>query len=190
ECKPDLDNPGALDTQLLTDVRLGLLDRVVLVTATHVTGAHLNRLPDAVGVWTFDHAAGDLSVLREAEPLPVDEPGIEIMERSAGQTAIRVAAADEITRQRRRLAERAYGSGWRPSDIPGCARADPDPDGIVHCSWKDRIVRPGAECGSGCEGFQSAAPEPVDRTSRRAACSAWEPDPPGWRRTQTTLDRF
>jgi len=190
ECKPDLARPGALETQLLTDVELGLFDAVVLATASHVTGAHLNRLPAAVGVWQFDPDSGTREVVREPSPLAPAEPGVEILERGAARTAVRIATADAIARQRRRLAERAYGKGWRPRSLPACARAEPDADGVPHCPWADRVVHPPTDCGGDCPGHEPAEPPAVDRAGRRAAASPWEPDPPGRRRTQAGLDRF
>jgi len=80
ENKPDLGRPGALETQLRTDVSLALADRVVLATASHVTGAHRNRIPDAVGIWRFDPETGEREVLRDAERLPVEESGVELIE--------------------------------------------------------------------------------------------------------------
>lgn len=190
ECKPDLQRPGALETQVLTDVRLGLLDAVVLATASHVTGAHLNRLPDAVGVWEFDPATGERTVVREPSLLPTTESGVEIIERTPARTDVRTATAAEKARHRRRIAERVYGKGWRPREVPACARAEPDADGIAHCPWKGRIVRPATDCGEDCDGYEPADPAAHPREDRRASQSAWEPDPPGRRRTQAGLDRF
>lgn len=51
ENKPDLGTPGDLAAQLRYDAALGLFDEVVLATASYVTRAHLNRIPEAVGVW-------------------------------------------------------------------------------------------------------------------------------------------
>jgi hypothetical protein len=190
ECKPDLARPGALETQLLTDVHLGLFDRVVLATASHVTGAHLNRLPEAVGVWEFDPETGQRAVVREPAPLPTAEPAVEIIDRTPARTDIAVVSPKEIARTRRRIAERAYGKGWRPTAVPGCARADPDADGAVHCRHHDRLVHPPSDCGADCSGYEPAEPREIDREERRADNSPWEPDPPGRRRTQASIDRF
>jgi len=189
ENKPDLDRPGALETQLLTDVRLALLDRVVLATASHVTGAHLNRVPEAVGVWEFDPETGDREVVREPARLPVDEPGVEILERGRARTEVRVASAPAKARARRRVAERAYGKGWRP-DPPACARVDPDEDGLPHCPWKERLVDPGRDCGPECAGHEPADPPDVDHAALRAARTPWDPEPEGRRRRQSRLDRY
>ncbi|MFW5977826.1 MAG: DUF5787 family protein, partial [Halohasta sp.] len=64
ENKPDLSKPGDLDRQLRIDVSLGLFDEVILATESYVTRAHLNRLPEAVGVWRFDPDARELTVIR------------------------------------------------------------------------------------------------------------------------------
>jgi len=190
ENKPDLDRPGALETQLLTDVHLAVLDRVVLATASHVTGAHLNRLPDAVGVWQFDPDTGEHTVLREPTQLPVEDGGIEIRDRSPGRTDIALATPAEKTRVRRRLAERAYGKGWRTYELPACARVDPDADGLPVCPWKGRVVRPATDCGPACDGHEPADPPDVDVEPRRVARTPWDPDPAGRQRRQAGLDRY
>jgi len=189
ENKPDLDRPGALETQLLTDVHLAVLDAVVLATASHVTGAHLNRLPDAVGVWEFDPETGERTVVREPAPLPVAEPGVEIIDRTPARVDIRIAAADAKARTRRRVAERAYGKDWRP-DLPACERIEPDDAGVPHCPWKGRVVHPAAECGPACDGHEHAAPPTFDADRARAERSPWEPDPDGRTRRQSGLDDF
>ena len=190
ECKPDLDRPGAMETQLLTDAHLGLFDKVVLATASHVTGAHLNRLPAAVGVWVFDPKTGERTIVREAAPLPTDTPGVEIFERSPARTDICIVSPPELARARRRIAERAYGKGWRPATAPDCTRAESDADGVIYCPWMDRIVHPAADCGASCGGYDAGEPPIVDRAARRAEHSPWEPDPPGRRRTQASIDRY
>jgi hypothetical protein len=190
ENKPDLGTPGDLRTQLLTDVSLALVDRVVLATASYVTGAHLNRIPDAVGVWRFDPATGERQVVREAAALSAADPGVEILDRGAARTDVRVATAAEKAAARRRLAERAYGKGWRTFDLPACANCEPPADGRPHCTWADRAVRAATDCGADCEGYDPAPAPAVDRAARRGARSAWEPDPPGVTRRQAGLDRY
>jgi hypothetical protein len=189
ENKPDLDRPGALETQLLTDVHLALLDRVVLATATHVTGAHLNRIPEAVGVWEFDPKTDEREVVREPRQLPVDEYGVEIRERRPARAAIEIVAPEEKARTRRRLAERAYSKGWRTYDLPACARIDPD-EGLPRCPWKGRIVRPATDCGPACAGHEPADPPALDRERLRASRTPWDPDPAGRQRRQSGLDRY
>jgi len=194
ENKPDLGRPGDLERQLRTDVSLALLDEVVLATASHVTGAHLNRIPEVVGVWRFDPDTGEREVVREPTPLD-DEWGVEPLDEHPGRTEVRVVSAAEKRRARRRLAERAFGKGWRPAPEawPDCARIEvgerdavgPLPD----CPWKGRIVDPAAECGPACEGFVSGAAPSVDPESARADATAWDPDA-GERRRQTGLGRF
>ncbi|WP_123535058.1 DUF5787 family protein [Halosimplex salinum] len=211
ENKPDLDRPGDLRDQLRIDVSLGVFDEVVLATETYVTGAHLNRLPAEVGVWRFDPETGEREVVREAEPLATDEPGIELLDREPGRTDVRPATVAEKRRQRRRIAERAYGKGWRTYDLPDCARCVPDAAepadhadaGLPWCEWKAKLVRPVADCGPACPAY-----EPVDEAERddaeadedeaketeaeaiRARRSAWEPDPAGVARRQSGLGRF
>ena len=195
ENKPDLDRPGALRDQLRTDVSLGLFDEVVLCTESYVTAAHRNRLPDEVGIWRFDPASGEREVVREARQLPVAEPGIELVERHPGRAQIRPVSAAEKARVRRRVAERAYGKGWRTDDLPACARCAPDEAsddeaGLPWCAWKGRPVRPTTECGPACEGHEPADPPEVDLEGVRADRSPWDPDPDGVARRQIGLDRF
>jgi len=215
ENKPDLDRPGDLRDQLRTDVSLGLFDAVVLCTASHVTGAHRNRIPDEVGIWRFDPESGERTVLREPAPLPTDRPGIEVLDRRPGRAEVRPVSAEEKARARRRVAERAYGKGWRTYELPACANCvpaaaqvtgpdaaeaadsggtdgvNPDADGTLPwCTWAGGIVRPATECGSNCPGHDPADPPDVDTDAARARCSPWEPDPDGLARRQVGLDGF
>ena len=193
ENKPDLDSPGDMRDQLRTDVSLGLFDEVVLCTESYVTRAHLNRLPDPVGVWRFDPETGDREVVREAAGLPVEEPGIELLDRHAGRTDVRPVTAGEKARLRRRVAERAYGKGWRTYELPGCAQCDPGEGpapGLPWCTYHGRAVHPAAECGPDCGGYESADPPAVDLAAVRARRGPWDPDPDGFDRRQVGLDRF
>ena len=190
ENKPDLDRPGDLETQLLTDVELGLLDEVVLATSSYVTGAHRNRIPDPVGIWRFDPDTGERTVVREPSQLPVAEPGIEITSRSSTRTGIEIATPDEIARQRCRVAERAYGKGWRTYDLPACAQIEPDEAGLPYCPWKERVVNPAEDCGTACGGYEPADRPVLDTDDLRAQRSAWEPEPPGRTRRQVGLDKY
>ncbi|QGN06337.1 hypothetical protein Hrd1104_02860 [Halorhabdus sp. CBA1104] len=193
ENKPDLDRPGDLQGQLQTDVSLGIFDAVVLATASHVTGAHRNRIPEEVGIWQFDPESGERDVLRDPTSLATDRTGIEILDRMPGQTDIRTVSPSEKARARRRLAERAYGKGWRTFDYPGCTRCVPG-DGPTetapYCEWAGRIVDPASECGPDCRGYESGECPPVDLTARRANASPWRPDPEGRTRRQAGLDRY
>lgn len=190
EIKPDLSRPGAMTTQLRTDVSLALLDRVVLATASHVTGAHRNRLPEAVGIWQFDPGSGERTVLRDPAPLVSAAPGVELIDRHPGRADVRIATAREKTRARRRLAERAYGKGWRPDAMPACAHCEVATGGLPHCSWKGRPIAPAAECGPACAGHRPADAPTVDPAAQRAARSAWIASPPGRHRRQVALDRY
>jgi len=190
ENKPDLGEPGALARQLRTDVELGVFDRVVLATASHVTRAHLNRIPPAVGVWRFDPATGDRTIVREPAPLSTDAPGVEIADQSPVATAVEIVTADAKAGARRRIAERAYGKGWRTYEFPTCVHAEPTGDGRPRCAWFDRVIDPSRECGPDCPGHESGArPEP-DAGALRAARTPWVRDPPGVVRRQSGLDRF
>lgn len=196
ENKPDLGRPGDLQRQLRTDVSLALFDEVVLVTATYVTGAHRNRLPDPVGVWRFDPETGEVEVVREAESLPTDAPGLAVRNETAARVDVDPVDADAKSRRRRRIAERAYGKSWRPDALPACGRADargppfrPD-DALPYCAWKGRFVDPARECGPDCAGHDPADPPAADPEARRAERGPWDPDPAGSTRRQAGLDRF
>lgn len=194
ENKPDLDAAGNLETQLRTDVSLAVADRVVLVTASYVTRAHLNRLPEPVGVWRFQPGDDEIEVVREPAKLPVDTPGIELLERRPGRDVIRVVDTASKARARRRLAERAYGKGWRPARPAGCGHATvrtvAGVDGLTACSHFDRLVDPVSDCGASCPAYVAAEPPEFDRATARDRHSPWVADPPGRRRRQGSLDGF
>ncbi|WP_227353402.1 DUF5787 family protein [Haladaptatus salinisoli] len=187
ENKPDLGEPGDLRTQLRKDVSLALVDEVVLATESYVTRAHLNRIPEEVGVWRFD--AGELEVVREPTPLESDEAGTELVEEHAGRTDVRVVSADEKARRRRRMAERAYGKGWRTYEFPACAEIAPREGGLPYCRWKGRVVNP-ARCGADCPGHDPADPAEIDLDAERDSRTPWVADPAGRARRQAGLDRF
>lgn len=193
ENKPDLDRPGDLESQLRRDVALGLVDEVVLATASYVTRAHLNRLPDEVGVWRFDPEQGERTVVRQPTSLDSSVSGTEIVAERAGRTDVRTVDSSDKARQRRRLAERAYGKGWRVA-LPGCTQAREATvaggGALPGCAWKGRLVNPGSECGPECDGFEPAAPPDASPQTERARRTAWDPDPDGHVRRQAGLGRF
>jgi len=189
ENKPDLGDPGDLRTQLRKDVSLALVDRVVLATESYVTRAHRNRVPNAVGIWRFDPETGEREVVRDPSPLAAHESGLELLDTHPGRTDVRVASAAAKARQRRRMAERAYGKGWRPDDLPACAEAAVRDGGLPHCEWKGRVVDP-RNCGPDCPGHDPADPPDLDSDAERDARSPWVADPEGRARRQTGLDRF
>ncbi len=188
ENKPDLGRPGDMERQLRHDASLALFDRVVLATASHVTRAHLNRLPDPVGVWRFDPATGERRVVREPSPLAVEDSGVEPVERRSGRTEVRVVEPSAKRRVRRRVAERAYGKGWRP-EPPACARCEPTADGRPYCAAFDRVVDPSRDCPD-CPEHTPADPPSLDRAALRDDRSAWVADPPGVAREQSGLTEF
>jgi len=190
ENKPDLGRPGDLERQLRRDTALGLFDAVVLATESYVTGAHLNRIPDSVGVWRFSGDHGDLTVVREPTPLASDTPGIEPLADHPLRTDVAVVPAAAKARKRRAVAERAYGKGWRPDAYPGCASMCPTDEGAPYCVAFDRVVHPGSDCGEACPAFEAADPPTVDREALRAERTPWVADPDGVARRQTGLDRF
>jgi hypothetical protein len=187
ENKPDLDRPGDLETQLRTDVSLAVCDTVVLATESYVTGAHLNRIPGEVGVWRFDPETGDREVIREPERLSTTDPGIEVIDEQPTRTNIAVVNAEEKSRLRRQLAERAYGKGWRV-DFPACPCVEnieiAGVDGIPYCTRQDRIVRPADAC------VERGEPSSVDLDSIRDEHSPWVRNPAGMTTKQAGLDRF
>jgi len=194
ENKPDLGTPGALETQLRTDASLGLVDRIVLATESYVTGAHRNRIPDEVGIWRFDPDDGELTVIRDAEHLAVADSGVEILDRQPGRADVAIASPADKRRARRRIAERAYGKGWRTSSFPNCGEIEPrsehDDVHLPWCAWKNRLVDPASECGPDCPGFDPGDPPAVDPAADRAAASPWVADPDGHKRDQVGLDRY
>jgi len=190
ENKPDLGRPGDLATQLRTDASLGVLDAVVLATESYVTGAHRNRLPDPVGIWRFDPAAGDRDVAREPEPLDPGVSGVELLDRGPARADVRIVTAGEKERARTRIAERAYGKGWRTYPFPDCERIESDDAARPYCEWKERVVDPATECSEECPGHVEAPIQGVDRAAVRAARQPWNPDPDGRARRQSGLDRF
>ncbi|KAB1198954.1 hypothetical protein GJR99_10915 [Haloferax sp. MBLA0078] len=190
ENKPDLGDPGDLLRQLRLDVSLSLFDEVVLATESYVTGAHLNRIPEQVGVWRFDPETGDREVVREATSLAADATGVEPVEYESLHTDVAFVTPAEKRTARLQLAERAYGKGWRRYDLPGCAHASVDADGRPVCSHFERVVDPGSECGPDCAAFDPADPPELARGRLRDARTDWVADPSGVARRQSGLDRF
>jgi len=190
ENKPDLGRPGDLETQLRIDASLGVLDAVVLATESYVTGAHRHRLPDPVGIWRFDPETGDRKVVREPESLDPGSTGLELLDRRPARADVRVVSAAEKATARTRIAERAYGKGWRTYSVPGCTRVEPDDLARPYCEWNGRIVDPAPECSEACPGHVQAPPPSVDMEAARAERQPWEPDPVGRVRRQSGLNRF
>ncbi|KTG08858.1 hypothetical protein AUR64_13670 [Haloprofundus marisrubri] len=190
ENKPDLAKPGDLERQLRVDVSLGLFDEVILATESYVTRAHLNRIPEEVGVWRFDPDSGEREVVREATTLLSDEPGVELLDERPLQTDIAIVSAEEKARKRRRIAERAYGKGWRTYELPPCARMAPTDDGRPHCEHFDCVVDPGSRCGESCPGFEAGEQWENELDEIRAERSPWVREPSGVARRQSGLDQF
>lgn len=197
ENKPDLGRPGDLEFQLRKDVSLGLFDEVVVVTESYVTGAHLNRIPDEIGIWRFDPETGGFERVRPASQLPTTRPGIAVLEESPAQTDIEPVDSDEKASLRRRIAERAYGKGWRPAELPECACAEPASpafdehrDMLPYCTWKGRFVDSARECGPECGGYSAVDSQAADVEAVRDRRTPWVRDPAGFSRRQVGLDRF
>ena len=190
ENKPDLGTPGDLEAQLRYDTALGLFDEVVLATASYVTRAHLNRIPEAVGVWRFDPETGEREAVREPTPLDAGAPGVEIRAEQPSRTDVAFVDPAAKARKRRRIAERAYGKGWRP-EPPACAHGEATADGRPRCAHFDRVVDPGRECGSGCPAFDPADQPEAGRNRLRDERTAWVADPDGrGPRRQSGLSRY
>ncbi|MFC7082214.1 DUF5787 family protein [Halorussus caseinilyticus] len=193
ENKPDLGDPGELRAQLRKDASLALADEVVLATESYVTGAHLNRIPEEVGVWRFDHESGDREVVREPTPLDADDWGLELLEEHPIRTDVAAVPPEAKARQRRRVAERAYGKGWRPEAFPACAETEnatrEGSAGLPFCNWKGRVVNP-AHCGPDCPGHDPADPPEVDTDAARDGRTPWVADAERKARRQSGLDRF
>lgn len=194
ENKPDLDHPGDLQRQLRTDVSLALFDEVVLATESYVTRAHLNRIPLEVGVWRFDPGTGDRDVVREPTPLDRTGYGVEVLDRVPARTDVAIVSPAEKARLRRRLAERAYGKGWRTYEFPACGEAEvggaPGTASLPYCRWKGRVVDPATECGSACPGHDPAEAPTADLDAERDRRTPWVRKHEGRARKQAGLDQF
>lgn len=190
ENKPDLGTPGDLERQLRTDVSLALFDEVILATESYVTRAHLNRIPEQVGVWRFDPETGEQEVIRDPTVLPVDATGVELLDQQPLRTDVAFVDAAEKARVRRRVAEKAYGKGWRSYDLPACAHARATVDGRPYCEYFQCVVDPGSRCGTTCSAHDPSDPPTVDFAALRDERSPWVADPAGVTRRQAGLDRF
>ena len=193
ENKPDLGRPGDLQRQLRRDVSLGLFDAVILATESYVTGAHLNRIPEQVGVWRFVNGADrQLTVVRDPTPIDPGETGVERVDERPLRTDVAFASPEAKARKRRAIAERAYGKGWRPRavDYPDCASMRSTDDGRPYCTAFDRPVDPASDCGEDCPAYEAGDSPTVDREELRDARTPWVADPTGVARRQAGLDRF
>jgi hypothetical protein len=129
ENKPDLDRAGDLQSQLRFDDTLGLFDAVVLATESYVTRAHLNRIPDRVGVWRFDPDTGERDVIRQAVPRKPNTRGVEIRDEQPLQTDIAIVSGEAKRRRRRRIAERCMARDGDQRRQPALMRISPRMDG-------------------------------------------------------------
>jgi len=142
----------------------------------------------------FEHIevpdSGERTVVREPTPLSTAEPGVELLASKPLRTDIEFVTPAEKGVKRRRIAERAYGKGWRSYEFSACQRMAATDDGRPHCSWFDCVVNPAVDCGPDCEGFESGESPAVDIEALRDSRSRWVADPEGVSRTQSGLDRF
>ena len=191
ELKPDLGSPGALERQLRADVSLGVLDAVVLATRSYVTGAHRNRLPEAVGIWRIG-ADGSIAVEREPATLDPKRHGLEIRDIQPGRVDVTPVAPPAKRRARIRIAERAWAKGWRHFELPACAAIEPDrtETPLPYCNILERVVDPPVSCGPDCPHHEPAAAPTVDFEAERDRVTNWRSNPPGRQRCQATLERY
>lgn len=194
ENKPDLGTPGALDKQLRIDASLGVVDYAVVATESHVTRAHLAQFPDPVGVWEYT-PGGSIDVIRPPARLSVDTHGVELTKRHTDRTDIAIVSPRAKRRMRRRIAERAYGKGWRTYQRPDCAccqlRVQHGTPCLPYCHAQDRVVRPHGDCGVDCARRQPTDDtRTVDWETERARRTPWVSSPDGRVRTQAGLDQF
>ncbi|GGM71063.1 hypothetical protein J2752_002213 [Halarchaeum rubridurum] len=187
ENKPDLDASAAraLAAQLERDVALGLADEVWVATRADATRALVTEMPNAAGVLTVgagDDAADDatdegrdpeagerdalaVDVAWHPRTLDPDATGVRVTDRG-DPTAFEYVDPAEKRETRARLAERAYGRGWRAyADTmrPDCRAFDlraAEEGDVPYCHAKGR-EQTAAECSGSCPDFS--------------------PEPPGWR---------
>lgn len=193
ENKPDLGRPGDLDVQTRFDVSLGLLDYVIVATETHVTRAHLNRIPDEVGVWEYSPGE-EITVVQEPSRLAVTTHGIELVESRSDHMAIQPIDPDQKAIARRRLAERAYGKGWRTFSPPPCTQCTlverHGTQSLPYCQAYDQIIHPATECGPDCPAYEPGDRPPTAFESERAQRTGWNRQLTEITRKQAGLDRF
>lgn len=210
ENKPNLSRPGALQTQLKHDVALGVVDEVILATRSHVTRAHLNRLPDKVGVWEYRN--GTITVVREPTQLPVTTSGIERLTQHPGRTDIEIVTRYQKAQKRQQLGERAYGKGWRTYELCDCSHITTQPlhqhiegnqvtterksggrsvKGLPFCTQYAAIIDPGTTCGKDCPHYQSTeSPISTEFDTYREKTSPWTKNTRSLTRSQSHLDAF
>ena len=190
ENKPDLSRAGMLAEQLRFDLSLAVADAVIVATASTVTGAHLNRIPDAVGVWEFDPQSGSLTVHREPRSLATDAPAMVPTGRRSDHVPVRPVTAAQKRRVRRRLAERAYGRGWRRFPLVGCVHFQLDAAAAPRCAEFATVIDPARTCGETCPHYTPAAAPADVRTQVRAARTPWVADADGFVREQSRIGEF
>jgi hypothetical protein len=190
ENKPDLSTPGDLTAQLEFDVSISLFDHIILATETYVTEAHLNRIPQTVGVWRFDPESNERTVVREPMMLDSGQAGIEITQRLNDRADIYPITADEKRRARRDIAERTYGKGWRTYDPPACQSASVTAGGQIFCDHFESLIDPSQRCGPDCPGYAEDDPPVMNPDDLRDARTPWIKNPSGVERRQSGLSEF
>ncbi|MFB6253164.1 MAG: DUF5787 family protein [Halobacteriaceae archaeon] len=190
ENKPNLNDPGNLSLQLDKDLALQLFDEIIVATTSYVTKAHLHRLPDEIGIWRFDPETSSLTVIRDPTQLNVQATGYDITETTPTRVDIKPVSQTEKHHKRRRIAELAFGKGWRIADLPACAHMEPSESGLPMCTYYDRVVNPNRACSPSCEGFKSGDKPTIDTAHLREQNTEWEKEPTGFAREQSSLDIF
>ncbi|QZA88661.1 hypothetical protein K0C01_00335 [Salinarchaeum sp. IM2453] len=192
ENKPDLSSPGKLIDQLQFDVSLGLFDNVILATATRVTDVHLNRIPEEVGVWVYSPEDG-IEVVRQAEQLQPNAYGIELVSHNSDHSQISPVSEKAKQQARQRIAERAYGKGWRVSSLPECQSCNfqsrHGTPCLPFCVEKQQVVSPSGDCVS-CSLRSDESTHQYDPTDERDRRTPWKANPTGYQHKQAGLDRF
>lgn len=190
ENKPDLRRPGTLSQQLRFDLSLAVADAVVVATASTVTGAHLNRIPDAVGVWEFDPQRGSCRVHRDPQRLETDAPAMIPTGHRSDHVPVRPVSVAQKRQVRRRIAERAYGRGWRRFPLIGCAHFRLDTAAAPRCAELASPIDPAHTCGDHCPFFTPASPPADVRSEIRSARTPWVADAAGFAREQSRIGEF
>ena len=126
--------------------------------------------------------SGDREVVREPTSFDPTDPGVEPVAEHALQTDIELVSPEQKARKRRRIAEKAYGKGWRPESYPACGNACGADAGLPFCEHFDRVVD--------CPAHDPADPPTADTERLRAERTRWVADPPGVARRQSGLDRW
>ncbi|KTG10208.1 hypothetical protein AUR64_11525 [Haloprofundus marisrubri] len=161
ENKPDLDASAAraLSGQLEHDVETALADEVWLATAATgntVEPALLENIPVDVGILALDFSDGVVSDAGDVAWYPSSLSS----DAKEGESE----ADTDRTETRLRLAERAYGRGWRSyheTMRPDCRHFELRREGDALLPWcaAKECHQTAAECSGSCDCFQPEPPQ-------------------------------